>query len=392
MTVQPGIGQRCIIVGAGIGGLTAGIALQQLGFDVVVYEAAPVLKPAGAGILLAPNALNVLEQLGCREKIQQKGHILTHGMKVTDRTRTSIQSIAGVNEKEQFGFQSSTIHRTALQQALLEELGTERVQVGKRCKNVQQDDEKVTLTCEDGSTDTADILLAADGIHSVVRKQLFSDKGLRYSGQTCWRGVAHFKAGKEWSGRGFEMWGRGIRLGILPISDEHVYWFSTLVTPAGGKDTDLQSAKDSLLDAFRDFADPALPVLKATPPESIIRHDLFDFEPISQWVQGRIALIGDAAHATTPNMGQGGCQAIEDAWGLQLAFREHASITDALLAFQELRLPKATMVVKNSYMGGKMAGLRNPLLCWIRNKMLRLIPASVVLKQLKNLYTIPKQL
>jgi len=384
--------RKVLIAGAGIGGLTAAVALQKLGFSVEVYEAAPVLKPTGAGIVLAPNALEVLRLLGLKENIQSAGHRLTHGMKVTDKNRNPIQELSGYDEKGMFGHSSTTIHRGALQQALLNVVGEDNVYTGKRCQKVEQTDDTVTLTCEDGTRATGHLLLGADGIHSAVRKQLFPNISLRYSGETCWRGISNFASGEKWSGRGFEMWGSSGRFGLMPISDTQVYWFSTQKVGPGGKDKSQEAAKAALVEKFAHYAEPVPMVLEGTPADKILRHDLFDFAPISNWSKGSIGLIGDAAHATTPNMGQGGCQAIEDAWGLYLCLQREQDLAKALKDFQALRFPKASMVVKNSYLFGKLAQMKNPVLCWFRNAMLRMTPTSVILKQLKQLYLVPSQL
>ncbi len=377
------------IVGCGIGGLTTAIALKQIGCDVKVFEAAPVLKPVGAGILMAPNAMKVFGRLGFAETVKERGHVLTRGLRVTNAQRRTIQQMGGPEERAIAGETSVAIHRGILQQVLLEVLGEEHVLTGKPCKHVEQDGERVTLHCEDGSTYTSDLLLGADGIHSAVRRSLFSEVPLRYGGETCWRGVAEFAAGEEWGGEGVEMWGGGVRLGLFPINDTQCYWFSTETAASGGADVDAASAKRMLVERFKDFGGPAAAILEATPEESIIRRDLFDFVPIDKWYKGHIALVGDAAHATTPNMGQGGCQAVEDAWALQLCVQREATLSQALEAYEQMRRPKAMMVVNNSYSFGKVAQLRNPLLCWLRNIFLRMTPKSVYLKQIKTLYSLP---
>lgn len=383
-----GRGRSVLIVGGGIAGLSAGIALKQLGFQVTILEAAPTLAPAGAGILLAPNAMQSLNELGCAQKVQAKGHILKNGMNLTNYRRELIQDIRAFDEKEEFGFYSTAIHRSALQEALLDELGAEHVQTGKRSKRVEEADGKVTLWCEDGTEYKADWLLGADGIHSVIRQHLFPETSLRYSGETCWRGVSNCAAQDDWAGTGYEMWGHGIRLGILPISDTQSYWFATEKAPAGGKDPAPEATKEKLIAQFAHFVAPAKDVLEQTPADKIMRHDLYDFRPIPKWSKGRIGLIGDAAHATTPNMGQGGCQALEDSWGLTCALREHDDLEAALTSFQQRRQEKARLVVKNSYTFGKLAQVRNPLLCWLRNWFLSFTPQSVIKKQLKQLYNI----
>ncbi|MEM1007960.1 MAG: FAD-dependent monooxygenase [Myxococcota bacterium] len=390
--------KRCevLIVGGGIAGLCAAVVFQRHGFDVRVCERAEVLWPVGAGILLAPNALKVLEKLELYTSVREQGHVLEQGMRVTDANLSVIQSLGGAEEESLFHHHSLVIHRAVLQELLLSQLSEGTVHTGKSCSSVEQDTHGCRVLFEDGDTCLSDVVIGADGIHSAVRSQLFPEVTLRYSGETCWRGVADMDIPEQLVGMGIEMWGTGYRLGLFPMRQGQVYWFSTEKTKSGQKDGDVAGVKSMLVQRFSGFAGPGLEILQATSAQTITRHDLFDFVPMRSWHRGRIGLIGDAAHATTPNMGQGGCQSIEDAWGLQLALQEgieqaegaHQRIdwSGVLIRFEALRLDKAQFVVNNSYRFGKLAQWRNPWLCRLRNAFLRCTPQSVMLRQMRFLY------
>ena len=376
---------KAIIIGGGIGGLTTAIALQQQGIEFEIYEAAPELKPVGAGIVMASNAMQVFQRLGSEKKIMEAGHEVQHAFGVDEMFKI----ISGLDVKgkvaPRYGIGSYAIHRGRLQQVLLSEIDGSKVYLNKRLERVEQSESKVKVVFQDGTSAEADIVIGADGIKSAVRKSIFGDLPLRYSGQTCWRGMAKFNLPSDKKGNSYEMWGpkKGLRFGFVPTAPDEVYFFTTFFTSEGGRDEGPN--KEKLMQLFAPFGNLPRQIIEATPEENIIRSDIHDLAPIPQWWNGRVVLLGDAAHATTPNLGQGGCQAVEDAFVLARFLKKYENPEQAFIHFQAMRFTKVNYVVNMSWQFGKMTNLGNPLSRWLRNSAMRMMPESMALKTLDKI-------
>jgi 2-polyprenyl-6-methoxyphenol hydroxylase-like FAD-dependent oxidoreductase len=377
---------KATIIGGGIGGLTTAIALKQAGIDYEIFEAAPELKPVGAGIVMASNPMQVFQRLAIDNKIKEAG-LEIHAAFGVDQ---SFKTISALRVKEVvtpcYGVGSYAIHRGRLQQVLLTEIDANKIQLNKRLASLTQTASNVELKFDDGTTMQADLVIGADGIKSTVRKSIFGEIPLRYSGQTCWRGIAKFSLPADKKFNTYEMWGnqKGLRFGIAPTHEDEVYYFTTYFTEANGKDEPNQ-AKIKVRENFSVFGDLPTQLIEATPEENIIRSDINDFVPIKQWWKGRVALLGDAAHATTPNLGQGGCQAVEDAFVIAKCLKENSSIEKAFEQYQSIRYEKAVHVVNMSWTFGKMTNIGNPMLRWIRNTAMRMMPERAAAKQLEKI-------
>jgi 2-polyprenyl-6-methoxyphenol hydroxylase-like FAD-dependent oxidoreductase len=221
-------------------------------------------------------------------------------------------------------------------------------------------------------------VIGADGLHSRVRRELFGDEPLRYAGYTAWRGICA-RGDLVQEGQTSETWGRGTRFGIVPIGHGPAYWFAVLTTPAGGRD-EPGRARESLLRHFGDWHAPVRALIEATEETAIMRHDLFDRMPRETWSRGRITLIGDAAHPMTPNLGQGGCQAIEDA--VVLAEELDKTKPDAFARYEKRRLSRANGFVQASRRMGALAQLENGAARTLRDWLMRLTPDSVATAQI----------
>ncbi|MCC6461707.1 MAG: FAD-dependent monooxygenase [Saprospiraceae bacterium] len=376
---------KILLIGGGIGGLTTAIALKQRGIDYQIFEAAPELKPVGAGIWMAPNALQELERLGLAGAVKTQGWPLQEAH-ITDQKGRLLSAIDSRPIEARYGHGLCAIHRGRLQQLLLNALDSDRIQLGKRLRSILQTPEMVQVTFEDGTTATGDVLIGADGIHSATRRSLFGELPLRYSGQTCWRGVARLQLPEGQRAQGHEMWGQraGLRIGFSHIHPEEVYWYVSLATPSANQSL---SNDKALLEALvAEFPDTARQVIAAADAASIIRTDLFDLKPIPAWHQGRVVLLGDAAHATTPNLGQGGSQAIEDAWVLADALARFSQPSEAFAHYQQVRMPKAQRIVQTSLQIGRLSNLGGRWATGVRNAVLRLTPRSINERQLDFLY------
>lgn len=374
------IGMDIAIIGGGITGLTTAIALKQQGIDCQVYERAPQLNEVGAGIGLAANAMRVLEQLGLAESIRALGMPLGE-IAVTDPQLEDYRGSKGSHAGILKGHEIIFMHRARLQRALFEACVEPQIHLGACYGGHRVEGDKVVVNLG-GEEKRVDLLLGADGIHSGVRKQLFPESRLRYSGQSCWRGVAQQRLPEELGGKFREAWGEGLRFGFGPIGDEEVYWFAVQKAPEGGKD-DPQGVSARLKGLFSSFHPFITELIDSTPTEKIIRSDIHDLARLERWHRGPVALIGDAAHATTPNMGQGACQGIEDAWFLSQAMSRELSFDQAFAQFENDRRAKVDYVVNNSWRFGQMA--HNPAGRFLMRTLMKLLPESATEKQMQRL-------
>lgn len=375
---------KIVIAGGGIAGLTTAIALQRIGMEPIVFEGAPFVNAAGAGLGLAANAIKGFHKLGIADAITERGRFLNaftiydgRGKKIT---RTNTKRVS-----EKYGLDNFTIHRAALHQVLLSYIDPSAIQTNKRLVDVAEYDKSLLLKFQDGTMYQADYLVAADGIHSAVRQKLLPASKPRYAGYTCWRGVVTDPSVVlEEAG---EYWGKGCRFGVAPLAGNQVYWFACVNAPQ--KDERMKNlSQASLIHMFKDFPDPVPALLQKTPREKMLWNDILDLEPIHQYAFNNIVLTGDAAHATTPNMGQGACQAVEDAVILADALQHNTDIPVAFKEFETRRLERTHFIINNSRRIGQAAQLENSFLISLRNMIFRSLPSSVNERQLKKLYTV----
>jgi len=361
---------RAIIIGAGIGGLTAAIALRQAGWDASVYERASELREVGAGITLWTNAVKVLRKLGVAEPIEAVASTIRKSELRTWRGKLLVATDFS-NLDTKLGAPTIAIHRAVLQAKLADALGREHIHLGMMCIAFNQDEKGASALFAEGDEIRGQILVAADGIKSLVRNQLIGAAPLRYAGYTAWRGVGLVDRPEVPTGLTVVATGRGSQFGMLPISDGHTYWFATANVPAGGEDG-AAGHKAELLKRFGDWW-PAVPaVIDATAERAIIRNDIVDRVPVRNWTDGRVTLLGDAAHPTTPNLGQGACQAIESAYVLAQSLKHAESAPEGLLAYEKARFDRTAHIAKHSWKIGKMFAYESPFKCWFRNRALAL--------------------
>ena len=374
-----------IILGGGIGGLTLAHALLTHNIPATVYEAAPHFKPLGAGIIMAPNALTVFERLGLRRTVEDSSARLSEFW-LTDERRKKMGSVATQYKSDQFSGTSVCILRGQLHDILQANLPQGTINFGKRAVDITPIQNGALVSFADGSEVRGSLIVGADGIHSMTRKLIFPDVKLRYSGQTCWRGIAPFDLSTIAPQTAIEAWGvDGLRIGLVPLINKQTYWYATQVTEAGGKDEGDDLA-GRIGRKYAHFFNPVQEILSSTPSDAIMRHDMSDFEPLSTWSKDNIVLLGDAAHAMTPNMGQGAAQSIEDGLALALAFAGTKTQADALARYEQMRHKKATDFVKRSWSMGKMAGLNNRPLGRIRNVIMRTTPKRILAKQAQQIF------
>lgn len=372
------------IVGGGIGGLTLAIALQRKGINVKVYEKAAHIQPLGAGLVLAANAVKALYEIGIGDDVLQAGKVLKT-LRIKKTTGEILSETDSEKLSQKFGIVNNfTIHRADLHRVLIDKLLPDTLVLNKDCVDVSQPRQKVTLTFHDGSTEQADYVIASDGIHSPIRKKLIPHSYPRYAGYTCWRAVINNIPANVDQTETSETWGQGSRFGIVPLTENRLYWFACV--NALEKDAHMASMKiEGLRQIFKDFHFPVTEILNNTKNENLIWSDIADLKPLTQFAFGNIVLMGDAAHATTPNMGQGACMAIEDAAILSNCITKYPKVEEAFIHFQQRRIKRTTAIVNASRAIGKVAQLENPVLIRMRNLAMKLTPSAIAEKQIKNL-------
>lgn len=370
---------RILIIGGGIGGLATAIALRNVGYEVAVFERVAQPREVGAGLSLWANAVKALKQLGLGEMLKAisipevQGSIRTWNGTVL--TTTSTQEL-----EKALGEPNLIFHRAELHAALLQALPADVVQLGKACTGFQQDANGVTAHFADGDQVRGAALIGADGLHSVVRAQLHGAQPPTYAGYTAWRAVIPFPLERLLPG---ETWGAGARFGQVPMSGNRVYWFAAQTAPEGAHSPDGEKAE--LLRICRGWHAPIEALIEATPEAAILRNDIYDRPPLSRWGEQRVTLLGDAAHPMTPNLGQGACQALEDAVVLARCLRNQADVVAALRAYEVQRIPRTSYIVQQSRRVGVIGQWQQPVAVWLRNFLVKNLLARIQTQQIIRL-------
>jgi 2-polyprenyl-6-methoxyphenol hydroxylase-like FAD-dependent oxidoreductase len=353
---------RVLIVGGGIGGLAAAVALKRIGIEAAVFERAPELKEVGAGLSLWSNAIKGLGRLGLADEVVARGSVIERAQTLTAAGRLLSEAPLGAISRAA-GAPSVCIHRADVQQVLASATGI--VHLGAACTAIRDDADGVTVQFANGQQERGALLVGADGLRSVVRAHLHGPFEPRPAGYLAYRGMARFTLPDDPPDRSRLAMGPGSQAGVFPCGPDRTYWFAT--TPAAGPPLD---PKAEALSRFRDWL-PLLPrVIEATDPAAVMRHDIFDLPPVWPWGRGRVTLLGDAAHATTPNLGQGACQAIEDAVVLADSLRQSGPTAAGLRRYEEARRARTERIVRLSRQMGRILQWKKPLAVWLRNRML----------------------
>ncbi|MEV8592124.1 FAD-dependent monooxygenase [Streptomyces sp. NPDC052012] len=358
--------KRAVVIGGGIGGLTAAAALHRRGVKVTVLERAGSLEPVGAAISLAPNALRGLDVIGLGDPVRALSAWQGDGGLRAPSGRWLSRSSAAA-AAERFGGPLVLLHRATLVDHLAAQLPPDAVRTSAAAHVVDPGDpadpaRPARVATPDGEL-RADLVVAADGIHSAVRRVLFPEHpGPVYSGFTTWRIVIPLP-GAEFASH--ETWGRGRIWGTHPLKDGRIYAYAAALAPAGDRAPDDERA--ALLRRYGDWHDPIPAVLAAARPEDVLRHDVHHItEPLPAYHRGRVALVGDAAHAMPPTLGQGGNQAIEDAVTL-------AHHCDDLPAYTAARLPRTTAIARQAVQVARLNMMSNRLGIAVRDNAVALL-------------------
>ena len=370
------------IIGAGIGGLTTAIALRQKGFNVRIFEQSQTLSSVGAGIILASNAMQIYNKLGLREEIEKKGKIIS-SMKITKQNLDPISTMDLTYFKSLYTVNTVAIHRADLQKILIDALKDVEIHLGYKLVDIKHHSINNILEFENGIFEKSLVLIGADGLHSMVRKISFPSVALREAKQMCWRGVTDYALISNQADTLYELWGDTARFGFVKISDTKVYWYALKSFKKSAKECSLDKI-DTYFEAFHPIV---IDMISSTSNKDIHSGEIMDLKPLKTWHQNTICLLGDAAHAMTPNMGQGACQAIEDAYVIS----EYLSVyptQEAFVKYQKNRYSKVANIVKMSWTMGKVSHIQNPLLMKLRNFALSSMPVWLSRKQSEGIFNL----
>lgn len=368
-----------VIVGGGIGGLAVAAGLHRRGWTVTVVEQTAEFSVVGAGISLWPNAFRALAAVGVElggERRDAAGGLRDwHGRWIV---RLDGETAAGHLAR------AAVAHRHDLRTALLAGVPEECQMSGVRVRGVRVDGARAVVE-HDGGELSADLVVGADGVRSVVREALWPQaEQPRYAGHTAWRLVmprprALADAGAEiWA----ETWGPNAVFGMFPMAGDLVYCYGTGALPPGSTSPAGELAE--LRRRFADWCEPIPAVLAAATEDQVLRNDIYALPPLPTFVHGPVALLGDAAHAMVPYLGQGGCQALEDAATLSIAVETQPDLATALRRYDELRRPRTLAMARKSRMSGLTGHLSWAPARIARNALLRALPTSLFVRSLAS--------
>jgi 2-polyprenyl-6-methoxyphenol hydroxylase-like FAD-dependent oxidoreductase len=371
---------RALVVGGGIGGLATAHALAGLGVDSIVFERVDDVRKIqlGGGFHMWTNAVRALARLGLYDEVQAIGAPLTETRFFTSKgksiARWPVGEIAEANHVTDVG-----ISRQDLQALLVETVGRDRIRLGATVTGFAQDDDGVTVTLKDGSTERGDLLIGADGLRSTIRGQLHGDGPPRYAGYTQWQSLIP-DPGHEWLPAGTErvLFGPGSRAVLHHVGGGRLFWAAVIYGDEAGPEA--SAGPELLLERFQGWPEPILAAITATAPERIARLQIYDRRPILRWGEGRVTLVGDAAHPMTTNLSQGACQVLEDAAVLARCLTEEDGVEASLGRYERVRTRRTAPLVKESRRAADMGAWRRAPVCAVRARVFGIALSGPALK------------
>ncbi|RIN29724.1 hypothetical protein BU063_12100 [Staphylococcus succinus] len=368
---------KIAIVGAGIGGLTAAALLNEQGHEVKIFEKNSQVSEVGAGIGIGGN---VIEKLG--------KHDLAKGIKNVGQVIDTMEVLDDKNNMlSKMKLKKNTVNLTMTRQSLIDIIKSyvpnQMIFTNHHVTDIDNGALKVTLHFETQEQESFDLCIGADGIHAKTREVTVPNSKPIYQGYTVFRGlvedvdIKHTNVAKEY-------WSKKGRVGIVPLLNNQAYWFISI--NAKEKDTKMQSyGKPHLQARFNHFPNEVRKILDKQSETDVLLHDIYDLNPLKTFIYQRIVLLGDAAHATTPNMGQGAGQAMEDAIILANCIASY-DFDEALQRYDKLRVKHTKKVTLRSRKIGKIAQRRNHFVVAVRNAIAKMIPSKLISNQTRFLY------
>ena len=370
---------KALIAGAGIAGLATGIALRRVGVDVKIFERSREMREIGAGLMIWPNGTRALHALGVEVRAMTIDRLFFRNWRGRQLMEPPMRAIS-----ERYGSNVAVVHRADLQSALVESLGREVLYLGAEVIGFEDAGGQVMVKLRDGTTDSGDLLIGADGLRSPVRRQLLADGDPVYLGATIWRGMVNSEGLFLKPGHGINWIGRGSEFLAFHLADHRIYWACVTKEPRGEK-AGPGGHKQDVLERFAAWEEGIPALVAATEPGAILRNDMYDRPPARRWSRGRVTLTGDAAHPMTPNQGQGACQALEDAVVLGESLQSASDLTKAFEMYEKRRIHRANLAVVRSRQASRGVHIENPLLCAVRDGLASAIPNRVLVRMLGSL-------
>lgn len=378
---------RAVIVGAGIGGLTAAIALRQAGVDAVVCERATGLAAiqAGGGIHVWHNGMRGLQRIGLGDEVEALGGrtaAVERAEFSTWRGKPLTTWPIGDLERE-VSAPTVGVVRRELHDVLLRGAGEEALRLGKNLIAFEENGNRVTARFEDGSEEQGDILIGADGMRSAVRAQIRGHEEPRFAGYASWQAFADIDDPETPVGLFRVIFGPGARFLHYRVGPGRVYWEGIFATEDGGRDPE-GGRKQAVLERFAGWREPVERIVEATDGNAITRADIYDRPPVKEWGTGRVTLLGDAAHPMTNALGQGANQSIEDGIVLAMCLGGSADPVAALRDYEQRRIKRTARVVKLSSFMTALSRLQQPVAVALRDRWLRVSLGTFIYKGLKR--------
>jgi 2-polyprenyl-6-methoxyphenol hydroxylase-like FAD-dependent oxidoreductase len=356
---------RVLVIGGGIGGTTAGIALREAGIDVEVFDRSESLTQIGAGATLWNNAIRALRYVGLAERVQTLGSPLQRFEQITPKGR-KIMTWPLAELVDEVGTPSVGVTRKSIYGVLTEAYGVDAMHLGKECTGFRDEGDSVVAVFADGSEERGDLLIGADGITSRIRKGIPGQPEPEYLGLSARRTVVDVSGLDIPEGLMRAHWGPGEHFAFYPVGGGLMHWEGHTMEPEGGRG----ATKAELLERFGHYFDPVPRLIDQVEDAAISRSDLYARPPVETWGVGRVTLMGDAAHPMAPYGGQGACQAIEDAIVLADTLKHADDPQAGLRQFEAKRIPRTTALAKTTRMLAFATRISNPALAALRNRFL----------------------
>lgn len=376
--------QPALIIGAGVGGLTASAALTHAGVENQIFEASPVLKEVGAGLGIQYGAMKGLRRIGLLDSVSAIGQPLLTVEMATSQGQVLARIPHDFLERR-FGVRTNNVARGEMLSLMVETVGMDRITLGARCVGFDEDADGVTAHFADGSSARGSVLVVADGVGSSLRDQIVADGRPRETGVIVWRGIPKISHPAIPIGTLRQSFGKGEFFAFINSTEGRVFWFACGLASRLGANPPAD-IKAEATRVFADWAPPTPQLIAATDPAEVSRVHVKDRVPASTWVTSRVALLGDAAHPMMPTLGQGGSAAIED--GVVLAkyladadLGSQASVERALKAYEAERTKRTSALVKLAHRLGMLAMTESTPVRIGRDLALRLLPQAIWQRQ-----------